>query len=297
MGRWQSYWFVHGGRLSAALLRVALAVSLGVTLWRLGGDPPPAAPSPYVPLAPWPTLEATLELSPLDPRALDGIWLLAWLATGALLLGFGSRAAAAIALAATAALIALSPGPTAPLVDGAPLVALAAFLGARGGDTLGLDALFRRLRGRSPLVVREGYVWSVRLVQIAVALVPATVALEALRAGAGPSLELGAMFLPLGAIVVVRWPWLRALLGAGFLVAPLAHGVRTDDWTGWPLAWLPLAVVFVDWDALVDWIATRVRRERALSPPAMPYHHWVATLFILLVLAGEAALAYLIVTR
>ena len=63
------------------------------------------------------------------------------------------------------------------------LLAQIAFLGARGGDALSIDALARRVRGERGLDVARGYQWSIRLVQFTVALVFASALYHKLRAG------------------------------------------------------------------------------------------------------------------
>jgi hypothetical protein len=169
------------------------------------------------------------------------------------------------------------------------LLAQLAFLGARGGDTLSLDALARWHRGDPARNVARGYQWSIRLVQLTIALVFASALYHKLR-GAGFTLRwattdnlrhhlllrydidggtrprivewlledvwryrtaaaLGmiSQAMPLAACSLVRHPVLRALCGGFFIlevvgIAAIMHLVN--------LNWLPLAVVFVDWDAL-----------------------------------------------
>jgi hypothetical protein len=323
VGRWQTYWFSQGGRLAAAIVRVALALAMLVTLWNLGADQlDRTAPSFYRPLEPW------LSLGAPPAGALAALRVIAWAATAAMLLGLFSRASTAISLAAALALASYEISATGRWAahDSLPFLAQLAFLGARGGDALSLDAWTRRLRGRTPLVVRDGYQWSLRLVQIAVALVFVSAAWaklwdgESFRFALGDSLrqqlalhaehatsaarwiaadpsrieavallDFIAELLPLGAVLFVRRPWLRLGFGSFFLIQTVAHGVVLDAWN---LAWLPLIAVFVDWDRLVDWTADRVVRERAPSPPQMPYHHRVATAFIAVFLTADLALSF-----
>src|SRR5690606_6223954 len=89
-----------------------------------------------------------------------------------------------------------------------------------------------------------------------------------------------------GLVVLPRMGF-RLIVGGLFVAGALLRA----DLSGTPTpAWLPLTLVFVDWDRLLDWTADRLTRERAPSPPQVPYHNRTATTFIALFLAVEVAL-------
>jgi hypothetical protein len=212
------------------------------------------------------------------------LWGIAWVATLAMLVGIATRISTAVSFVAFLALVSLS-------VAGRPawshsynpvLLAHLAFLGARGGDDLSVDAL---IRGR----VAGAYRWSLWLVQFAVALVFASAMYMKLKAGgyslawitsdnlrnqlllrydaAGLSrpaivdwiidrpwayhgaaaLSMVAQTVPIIACFTRR-PIVRAMGGACFIAETLSIGIVMQLWN---LQWLPLAAVFVDWDALL----------------------------------------------
>src|SRR5262245_9438742 len=100
------------------------------------------------------------------------LWIAAWTATVAMLVGAATRTATAISFVAAVALAALSFSASRLWSHQYNVVLLAqlAFLGARGGDVLSVDWLVRRLRGLPAHDVPRGYQWSLRLVQLAIAL-------------------------------------------------------------------------------------------------------------------------------
>jgi hypothetical protein len=321
MSRWSTYWFSHGGRRSAAILRIALALVVLASIVRWGGTAVAHAHPA------WPALAAFLP----GPDVLEIVRAGVCFAALLMLIGLGTRAAtAATALGAAALGFAqLATTGELPWRDGLPLLALLAFLGARGGDVLSLDAWRHRQTGRPPLSVQHGYEWSLRLCQAALALALASVALELIAAAiatpegvaigvqaalggtalggdaaawllASPprqdvaaSVVLVAHLAPLLAVFLVRHPALRAVCGAGFAGVAVARALLLDPAY---LTWLPLTVVFVDWDALLDRLELRAARRpnrfpRALSPPQVPYHHGVAHVFIWLFLAAQVGLS------
>ena len=71
------------------------------------------------------------------------------------------------------------------------------------------------------------------------------------------ALNLVTQAVPLAAFFLVKRPVLRACAGAFFIVETVALGVVIQLWN---LHWLPLAAVFVDWDALLR------RRDVAVTP-------------------------------
>jgi hypothetical protein len=176
-------------------------------------------------------------------------------------------------------------------------------LGARCGDTLSLDSLIRRVRGRPRIDIERGYQWSLRLVQLAVALMFAGAVFHKILHGHGtlrwaltdnlrnhllvrfdlagisrPALvdwliddpwryRTAAVFnllsqaTPILAVIFVRHPRVRLLGGAAFVVETLALGFVVGLWN---LHWLPLVVVFVDW----DWVLRRRFGSAATATPA-----------------------------
>ena len=93
-----------------------------------------------------------------------GLWVVAVGATALMFVGLFSRASTAVSLVASLALASASFSSSATWSHQYNVVFLAqlAFLGARGGDTLSLDAAIRRLRGLPLLDVPRGYQWSIQ---------------------------------------------------------------------------------------------------------------------------------------
>src|SRR4029078_1141163 len=100
------------------------------------------------------------------------LWIAAFSATFLMLIWLWSRASGAARFRAARALASASFSSSAAWSHQYNVVFLAqlAFLGARGGDVLSIDAWIRRRRARPPLDVPRGYQWSIRLVLFAVAL-------------------------------------------------------------------------------------------------------------------------------
>jgi hypothetical protein len=306
--RWHAYWFAEGGRLSCAILRIAIAVALMWSLHRLRGGWPPAAPgSPvasgvYRPIGVWMLFGHHVPSN----ATISVLWVLAWAGAIGMLLGLASRLSALVAFVPSVALISLSFSAATSWSHGFNVVwlALLAFQGARGGDALSIDALVRRLRGLAPRDVPRGYQWSIRLVQLAVAIMFASgmwfkvvhghwptlrwalsdnlrhhllvrydlhgVPRSALaswliddvwRYRTAASLNLISQTMPLVACFLVRRPVLRAVCGGFFVVETIALGAVMLLWNP---HWLPLAVVFVDWEALLAWLG------RPVSHPVTP---------------------------
>jgi hypothetical protein len=301
--RWHRYWFAEGGRYTVALLRVAIAASVLLSLWRLWQVRPLAAPEEvYRPVGVW------MALGPERPPELlvDALWVLGWAGAGAMLVGLGTRIATAMSFAGGVSLAALSFSGNLSWSHQYNVVFLAqlAFLGARGGDALSLDALIRRLRGRPPRDVPRGYQWSIRLVLLAVSLMFIGAALH--KIGSGQFTLRWALSDNLRHQLLVRYDmtgierpplvdWLLAeswryrtaallnivsqlapLLAIAFLDRPLLRALAGVffilEILGlgfvmelWNLPWLPLAAVYIDWDRLF----ALVRRPRP-PPPAPP---------------------------
>ena len=289
MTRWQRYWFADGGRWAAACVRIAIAAAVLLSLSRLATVSPLVAPGEvYRPVGPWRLLGGSAP-----PAALiDAMWIGAWVASAAMLVGFRTRIATAVSFACAMPLAAISFSGTGHWSHQYNVVFLAqlAFLGAHGGDVLSVDALLRHVRGLPPLERARAYTWSLRLVQLAVALMFAGAACHKLISG-GPTLgwalsdslrhhllvrydlaglerpplvdwiidhawryrtaallNLLTQLAPIAACVFVRRPWVRAACAGLFVIEVLALGFVVDLWN---LNWLPLAAVFVDWDALL----------------------------------------------
>jgi hypothetical protein len=289
VSRWQRYWFADGGRHAAAIVRIAIAVAVLMSLARLSTLSTLVAPAPlYRPVGIWMVIGRTA------PPALlvDLLWLLAWGGTVAMLLGVFSRAATAVSFGAAVALAALSFSGSATWSHQYNVVFLAqaAFLGARGGDVLSVDAWLRHRRGLPALDVPGGYQWSLRLVQLAVALMFAGAVFHKLLHGHGTlrwalsdnlrhhllvRYDLAGLPRP----VVVDWiiddVWkyrIAALLNLATQLLPiLACVLVRRPWLRaacglafvtetialglviglWNPHWFPLAAVFIDWDRLL----------------------------------------------
>jgi len=298
--RWHRYWFAEGGRHAAAVLRVAIATSVLLSLWRIWQERPLVAPEGvYRPVGVWMVLGHT---RPPD-LLVDVLWVVAWAGAAAMLVGLASRAATAASCLAGVSLAALTFSGKLSWSHHYNVVFLAqlAFLGARGGDALSLDALIRRLRGRPPLDVPRGYQWSIRLVLLAVSLMFIGAALHKIASGQFTlrwalsdnlrhhllvRFDMGGTPRPpiVDWLLAESWRYrTAALLNLASQLAPLlaiifVHRPVLRAIAGalfvievlalgfvmqfWNLPWLPLAAVYVDWDRLF----ALVRRARAPSP-------------------------------
>ncbi|MCW5803146.1 MAG: hypothetical protein KIT31_12240 [Deltaproteobacteria bacterium] len=311
MGRWQRYWFAEGGRTACAALRIAIALSVLFTLHRLATLSTVQLPGPpelYRPVGIWMLLGHAIPPDGL----ITLLWVLAWGGSVAMLLGLATRAATAISFVGAVSITSLSFASTATWSHQYNVVLLAqlAFLGARGGDTWSLDALIRRGRGLPPVDVARGYQWSVRLVQLAVALM--FVGAVAHKLGHGKLTLRWALSDSLRHHLLVRYDlagierpalvdWLledvwryrtAAMLNLISQATPiLAVFFIRRPWVRafaglmfvvevlglgfvvslWNQHWLPLAAAFVDWDALVAW-ARRIAKlpARPASPSDPP---------------------------
>jgi hypothetical protein len=294
LGRWQRYWFSDGGRTAAAVVRIAIACSVLLTLARLDNAVSTSSTALYRPVGIW-----MLAGDAAPPDLLVGLlWLVAWVATAGMLVGLATRASTAVSFVASVALASLAFASSRTWSHQYNVVFLAqlAFLGARGGDVLSFDRWIRSRRGLPAADEPRAYQWSLRLVQLAVALMFAGAVFHKLLHGqftlrwalsdnlrnhllvkfdlaglprpplvdwllaepwryqTAAMLNLLSQALPLAAVFLVNRPRLRALAGAFFVIETIALGLVVDLWN---LHWLPLAAVFVDWDRLI----ARVRRE------------------------------------
>ena len=230
------------------------------------------------------------------------LWVVAWTSTVCMLLGAASRASTAISFVSAVMLASLSFSSGKLWSHQYNIVFLAqlAFLGARGGDVLSVDWLVRRWRGLPPIDLPRAYQWSLRLVQLAVALMFAGAVFHKLAHGQFTLrwalsdnlrhhllVRFDLADLPRPPLVdwIIDDPWKyrtaavlnmlsQALpLAAVFLVKrPILRALAGSFFVVetvalgfvvnlWNLHWLPLAAVFVDWDRLFA-------RRRTL--PAVP---------------------------
>lgn len=297
VGRWQRYWFSDGGRTALAIVRIAVAVSVLLSLARLADLSPwnlPGSRALYRPVGIWMLLGGHAP-----PDALVSVlWLLAWTSTVAMLLGVATRASTAVSFISAVAIASLSFATSRTWSHQYNVVFLAqmAMLGSRSGDVLSIDWLVRRLRGLPAHDVPRAYQWSLRLVQLAVALMFAGAMFHkllqahfTLRWALSDSIRHHLLIrFDLAGIErppIVDWllvePWryrTAALLNLISQAAPLAAVFLVKrPWLRafagsffvietialgvvvdlWNLHWLPLAAVFVDWDRLIAYLARR----------------------------------------
>jgi hypothetical protein len=268
-----------------------------LTLWRLATLSTvhlPGPPELYRPVGMWMLLGRT----PPPKFVVDALWALAWTGSAAMLLGWFTRIATAVSCGAALALVSLSFASTATWSHQYNVVFLAqiAFLGARGGDVLSVDALVRRWRRLPAIDVARAYQWSLRLVQLAVALMFAGAAFHkllhghfTLRWALSDNLrhQLLVRFdlagLPRPAMVdwIIDDVWryrvvavlnlisqTMPIVACIFVRRPLVRAlggaffalevIALDLVVGlWNPHWLPLAAVFIDWDRLVAFITRR----------------------------------------
>jgi hypothetical protein len=305
--RWQRYWFAEGGRWSAAVLRIAIAASVLLTLRQLATLSTVRIPGPaelYRPIGIW------MVFGHLVPPAwaVTGLWALAIGGSALMFVGLFSRTSTVVSFVASLALASASFSSSATWSHQYNVIFLAqlASLGARGGDTLSIDALIRRLRGLPLLDVPRGYQWSIRLVQLAVALMFAGAAFHkilhghfTLRWALSDNLrhqllvryDLAGLPRPAVADWIIDDVWrfrTAAVLNLISQAAPIlacvlvrrpvlralcgAFFVVETIALGlvvnlWNWHWLPLVAVFIDWDRLFALVA-RVRAGPVVAPPA-----------------------------
>jgi hypothetical protein len=305
--RWQRYWFAEGGRWSAAVLRIAIATSVLLTLQRLATLSTvhiPGPPELYRPVGIWMLLGHHVP----PGFVVTTLWIVAIGATISMALGLCARASTAVSLVAALALASASFASSATWSHQYNVVFLAqlALLGARSGDVLSLDAVIRRHRGLPARDVPRGYQWSVRLVQFAVALMFAGAAFHkilhghfTLRWALSDNLRHQLLVTydlagnPRPALVdwiiddVWRFRTMAVLnlisqstpiLACFFVRRPLVRALGGGFFVLetvalglvvnlWNLHWLPLAAVFVDWERLFGFVT---RRGPSVPPPTPP---------------------------
>lgn len=296
---WTGYWLAPGGRYATAAIRIALATSLLWMLWRYHTAWAHET-SRYYKLGPW-----LLYPGRPGPALLAGITVVAWASTIAMLVGAWSRIAHAVSLLACTLIAAngVSEAATWSHIDVPPLLASIAFLGAPGGAALSIDAWRRRRRGEPLEPVRQT---SARLALATVASVFFIAGYWKLRGGGGiglgwalsdnlrhqilvrfdwigiprtdlaawiveeswryrtvAALNLVSQITPIAAVFLHRHPRLRACFAILFVLEILGLALVMDLWD---LHWIPLAAVFIDWDALVAWSRRRRGRPRVIEP-------------------------------
>lgn len=303
MSRWQRYWFADGGRLAAALVRIAIASAVLMTLARLATLPTLVAPSPlYRPVGLWMVMGRT----PPPSGVVDVLWIAAWVGTLVMLVGWRTRTATAVSFVAASSLAALSFSGSATWSHqyNVVLIAHAAFLGARGGDAISIDMLLRRRRGLPPLDIAGGYQWSLRLVQLAVALMFAGAFFHKIASGHGTlrwalsdnlrhhllvRFDLAGLTRPAAVDWIIDDVWkyrTAALLNLAAQLVPIFACIFVRrPWVRavcgfafisetlalgfvvglWNPHWVPLVAVFVDWDRVIRFLGRQP--EPAPRPP------------------------------
>ncbi len=304
MSRWQRYWFADGGRYALAIVRIAVAWAVLMSLSRLATHPQLVAPAGiYRPVGIW----MLCGSSPPPAIVIDVLWVLAWVGTLGMLFGLVTRVSTAVSFVASVALASVSFSGSANWSHIYNVVFLAqlALLGARAGDAFSFDAMIRHMRGLPKLDVARAYQWSLRLVQLAVAL-----------------MFVGAVFHKLlHGHMTLRWALSDNLRHhllvkydlAGLARPPLVDWLLQDVWRYrtaavlnlisqaapllavifarrpfvrlvgglffvieviglglvvdlWNPHWFPLAAVFVDWDRAITWVAAKLGRPLAVPP-------------------------------
>lgn len=288
-----------------AFVRVAIAASV---LWMLtrvlsagyAADPAQAPRELYRAVGVW----MLWGSAPPPVWLVEALPAIAYGATLAMALGLGTRVATVVSWVSSVALVSFDVSFTASWShhNNLPLIAQLAFLPARSGDALSLDALWRRWRGRAPIEVPGGYQWSLRLVQLAVALMFFGAAMAKLYFSGGTLAwalsdnlrhQLLARFDWIGVprtaaaewLLQESWRYRGAALGnllfqlgpicSVFLMRrPILRALAGSVFVAevlalgvvmdlWNVHWLPLAAVFVDWDRLL-------RRGAVTGTPAAP---------------------------
>lgn len=331
MSRWQRYWFAEGGRTSLAVVRIAVALATLMVLQLLATLSTVEIPGPpelYRPVGIWMIFGRWV---PPD-AVFTLLWILAFTSTVAMLFGLATRIATAVSFVTAVALASASYASSASWSHPFNVVLLAhlALLGARAGDTLSLDEVIRIHRGLPPVNVPRGYQWSLRLVQLAVALMFFGAAWHKLRSG-GLGLrwalsdnlrhhllvryDLAGLDRPplVDWLLEESWRYRAAALGNLFsqaapffacvfvrrpLVRLACGGIFALEVLGlglvvtlWNYHWFPLVAVFVDW----EWLLGKLRlpvREPPPTPPARD-HRRATQAFIIVYLVYYAATAFI----
>jgi len=330
MGRWQRYWFPDGGRINAAMARLAVATSVWMTLDHLADAPLVMHPERAVDAAYHPVGILLLTCGKVPAAGLiDVAAVVARIATVALFVGVWTRTAAAVSLIAslTFACWAVSFQPNWGHDNTFPMLALVALQGTRGGDVLGFDGWWRRRRGLPPLPPNV-FEWNPRLIQLAAGLVFLSAAMFklgashfTLRWALSDNLrhQILAQFdlnhtprTPLADWLLVSPARYQTAAMANMLnqFAPILACVFVRSrlrflaafgFVGeilgiglvmglWEWPWIPLAAVFIDWERLVRWLARGRLPAPSTVTPRAQLRH--ASRFIALFVAYDVVIAF-----
>lgn len=305
---WRRYWYGWTAPLSVEVLRVGIALA-ALHAWQITTPASYQAVLASFPEGAYRAL-GLWRLLGSDPPPIWLLETIKWLAlAGAVFVLFGmfTRASLIVTALSMCLLVGFKESfvkswhhSFTPL-----LVALVAFMFAPAGRRYALDALIRRRLGRDR--PPDPPVWPVLLVQFAAALFFFNAFYwKFRRAGihwalsdslrnhilasfdwAGRQRTLLADFLvhhelawkaaalanmltqaaPILACFFVRRPLWRAFFGVFFV----AETVLLDQVMDLPnYQWLPLVVVFIDWDRLVPWVRRRLARRRGEEAPETP---------------------------
>ena len=311
MSRWQRYWFASGGRWSAAIVRIAIASAVLLTLLRIShegsnGDVA-GAHTLYRPVGIWMLLGQT----PPPGWLVHALWIIAVTTSITMWLGLSTRASTALSFVSALAITSLSFSASEHWSHQYNVVFIAqcAFLGAHGGDVLSLDWIVRTLRGLPALDRPRAYQWSLRLVQLAVAVMFACAAFHkllhghfTLRWALSDNLrhqllvrfDLAGLARPPLVSWLIDDPWryrTAAVLNLVSQAAPLVacFMVRRPVWRAvfggfflvetvalayivdlWNPHWLALFAVFIDWDWLLRRHLPDTRDTRDTRDPDPP---------------------------
>lgn len=289
-------WSGDGQQLSVAVVRIAIGLSTAWSLLLLVADPGPRAS--YEPDGLW----QLFGTAPPPAAVITALRGLCWISTVFMIVGFRARLSSAVSAVSFVCLCSYEVGFYAGWTRVFNVVQLVhlAFLGARSGDTLAVDAWLRARAGLPPAVGH--YRWSIQLVQLATALMFASAAAAKWAAGGFTAswifsdnmrhqilvqydllgiprsavanaivdnvvLYRGAalcavvcQLVPLASVFLLRYPRARLVCAACFVAEAVGIGLVLDLWDP---HWLPLACVFVDW----EWLT---RRPRTATPPRAP---------------------------
>jgi hypothetical protein len=336
---WRRYWFGARAPLSIEVLRIAIALA-ALHAWNLCTFSSYSSMLAAYPEGAYRPL-GLLRLFGGDPPPVWCLEALKWFALAAaicVLVGLATRPALVATALSMCLLVGFKESfvkswhhSFTPL-----LVALVAFMFAPAGRRFALDALIRRRRGRPPPA--EPPIWPVLLVQFAAGLFFFNaVYWKFRRAGihwalsdslrhhilasfdwasrtrtgladflvhhelAWKAAALANMLTqaaPIVACFFIRRPLVRAFFGLFFI----AETVLLDQVMDLPnYQWLPLVVVFVDWEHFTAWLRVRLARRRQEEPPPpqpaeppemTPRARRLATIYIATFLVLNVAIAF-----
>ncbi|CAN5208283.1 hypothetical protein BH11MYX1_BH11MYX1_45710 [soil metagenome] len=310
-------------------MRIAIASAVLLTLFRLAHDVSTGdvagAHTLYRPVGIW----MLLGRMPPPGWLVHALWIVAVTTTITMLLGLATMASTALSFISALAITSLSFSASAHWSHqyNVVLIAQCAFLGAHAGDVLSLDRVLRTLRGLPTLDRPRAYQWSLRLVQLAVAVMFACAAFHkllhghfTLRWALSDNLrhqllvrfDLAGLARPPLVDWLIDDPWryrTAAVLNLISQAAPLAACflVRRPVWRAlfggfflvetvalayvvdlWNPHWLALYAVFIDWDWLLR------RREpagTASEPPPTWSQQKGARIFVIVFVIYDVATA------